>query len=231
MIRMVPGLLGVLLLAACVDGPKDLSTMTAATPVDPLSASVLEPARLQAEYRIGRQDLLAVNVFQVPDLSSEQIRVDTSGDINLPLLGLLRAEGKTAPELADEITRRLAERYLRNPQVSVSIRETASQKVTVDGAVAEPGVYEMKGQTTLMQAIAMAKGPTRLSNIRSVVVFRVADGDRTVAQFDLAAIRAGRQPDPVLFGDDIVVVDSSRLNAALRDVISVLPAAALFRPY
>lgn len=205
--------------------------MSAATPVAPLSVDALQPARLQAEYRIGRQDLLAVSVFQVPDLSSDHIRVDTSGDINLPLLGLMRAEGKTASELSDEIRGRLAERYLQNPQVSVSVKETASQKVTIDGAVTEPGVYEMKGQTTLMQAIAMAKGPTRLSNLRSIVVFRIADGERTVAQFDLAAIRAGQQPDPVLLGDDVIVVDSSRLNAALRDIIAVLPAVALFRRY
>lgn len=231
MTRIVPGLLGVLFLAACADGPKDLSTMSAATPMDPLSASLLQPVVAQAEYRIGQQDLLAVNVFQVPDLSSEQIRVDTSGDINLPLLGVLRAAGKTAPELSEEIRGRLAERYLRNPQVSVSVRESASQKITIDGAVTEPGVYEMKGQTTLMQAIAMAKGPTRLSNMRSVVVFRVTDGQRTVAQFDLAAIRGGQQNDPVLLGNDIVVVDSSRLNAALREIIAILPAAALFRGY
>lgn len=231
MIRIVPGLVGVLFLAACADGPKDLSVMSAATPVAPLSVDALQPARLQAEYRIGRQDLLAVSVFQVPDLSSDHIRVDTSGDINLPLLGLMRAEGKTASELSDEIRGRLAERYLQNPQVSVSVKETASQKVTIDGAVTEPGVYEMKGQTTLMQAIAMAKGPTRLSNLRSIVVFRIADGERTVAQFDLAAIRAGQQPDPVLLGDDVIVVDSSRLNAALRDIIAVLPAVALFRRY
>lgn len=205
--------------------------MSAATPIDPLSASLLQPVSAQAEYRIGQQDLLAVNVFQVPELSSDQIRVDTSGDISLPLVGALRAEGKTAPELSEEIRGRLAQRYLRDPQVAVSVRESASQKITIDGAVTEPGVYEMKGQTTLMQAIAMAKGPTRLSNLRSVVVFRVTDGQRTVAQFDLAAIRGGQQGDPVLLGNDIVVVDSSRLNAALREVIAILPAAALFRGY
>lgn len=205
--------------------------MSAVTPMDPLSATLLQPAGVQSVYRIGQQDLLAVNVFQVPDLSSDQLRVDASGDISLPLVGALRAEGKTSVELAEDIRNRLAQRYLQNPQVAVSVREMASQKVTIDGAVIEPGVYEMKGPTTLMQAVAMAKGPTRLSNLRSVLVFRVTDGNRTVAQFDLAAIRAGQQADPVLLGNDIVVVDSSRLNAALRELIAILPAAALFRNY
>ncbi len=231
MIRVVPVLLGLFLLAACADRPRDLGAMSAATPIDPLSASLLQPSGVQSVYRIGQGDLLAVNVFQVPDLSSDQVRVDTSGDISLPLIGPLRAEGKTSLELSEDIRAQLAQRYLRDPRVSVGVQETASEKVTIDGAVTEPGVYQMKGQTTLMQAIAMAKGPTRLSNLRSVVVFRVTDGNRTVAQFDLAAIRAGQQADPVVLGNDVIVVDGSRLNAALREIIAILPAAALFRNY
>lgn len=231
MIRVLSSLLGLLLLTACADKSRDLSLMSAATPMVALSTSPVQPNRAAGEYRIGQQDLLAVNVFQVADLSSDQVRVDSAGDINLPLLGALRAEGRTAPELSEEIRRRLAERYLRDPQVSVSIRETASQKVTVDGAVLEPGVYEMKGETTLLQAVAMAKGPTAVANLRSVVVFRMTEGTRTVAQFDLAAIRGGQQPDPVLLGNDVVVVDSSRLSAAFREIVPLLPLAAYFRPF
>lgn len=231
MMRVLSSLLGLLLLTACADTARDISLMSAATPMETLSASPAQPGRAGGEYRIGQQDLLAVNVFQVADLSSDQVRVDSSGDISLPLLGVFRAEGRTAPELSEEIRGRLAERYLRDPQVSVSIRETASQKVTVDGAVLEPGVYEMKGETTLVQAVAMAKGPTGVANLRSVVVFRMTDGTRTVAQFDLAAIRGGQQPDPILLGNDVVVVDSSRLNAAFRDILPFVPLAAYFRPF
>lgn len=182
-------------------------------------------------YRIGPSDLLKVTVFQVDALSFDEIRVDAGGELQLPVIGGVTARGLTAAELARHIERRLGERYLRNPSVSVTVMEAASQKITVDGAVTKAGVYTMRGRTTLMQAIAMAEGPTRTADLRSVAVFRTEGDQRSVAVFDLGAIRAGATADPVLLGDDVVVVDTSRLNAAMRDIIAALPALGVFGYY
>jgi polysaccharide export outer membrane protein len=115
--------------------------------------------------------------------------------------------------------------------VTVTVKEAASQKITVDGAVTKPGVYEMRGSTSLLQAVAMAEGPTGIADLTQVAVFRNIDGQRSVAVFDLAAIRQGRASDPAVFGDDVIVVDTSRLNSALRGLLGVMPALAIFRPY
>ncbi|MDZ4319101.1 MAG: polysaccharide biosynthesis/export family protein [Phenylobacterium sp.] len=200
--------------------------MTAAQPGDLQSVhTVAAPA---AEYRIGVGDKLDVRVFQVEDLSFEELVVDTSGNINMPLIGAVQGAGRTASEMASDIAGRLAARFLRDPQVTVTVKEAANQKITVDGAVTKPGVYEMRGSTSLLQAVAMAEGPTRVADLTKVAVFRSIDGRRSVALFDLSAIRQGRASDPQVLGDDVIVVDTSRLNSALREIVGALPAFAAF---
>lgn len=233
MSRALLSLSGVLTLAlaGCAGrGPSmDISQMTAAQPVD--FEMALAPELSASGYRLGIGDKLNVRVFQVPDLSFEDLVIDSSGDIQMPLIGSVRGAGRTSSELSAEIAQRLAANYLRDPQVTVTVTEAASQKITVDGAVTKPGVYVMRGSTTLLQAVAMAEGPTPIADLTKVAVFRTIDGQRSVALFDLQAIRQGRSPDPEVFGDDVLVVDTSRLSAARRDLIAALPAFAIFRPY
>ncbi len=214
-------------LAAGCGGPRmEIDQMTAARPVDlDIVESVAAPS---AEYRIGVGDKLNVRVFQVDDLSFEGMVVDTSGNINLPLIGAVRGAGRTAGEMSTDVAGRLAARYLRDPQVTVTVMEAASQKITIDGAVTKPGVYEMRGSTSLLQAVAMAEGPSRVADLTKVAVFRSIDGRRSVAIFDLSAIRQGRATDPQVLGDDVIVVDTSRLNSALREFVGALPAFSAF---
>lgn len=220
------------LVAACGGGmSRDASLVTAAAPIDPISLMQSSRGEAGGDYRIGATDLLTISVFQVPDLSFDEIRVDASGNLQMPMIGSIQAAGLTPNELSNDIARRLGERYLRNPQVTVTVKEAASQKVTIDGAVTQPGVYEMRGRTTLMQAVAMARGPLREANVRSVAVFREVNGQRMVAVFDLAAIRNGQAEDPVILGDDVVVVDISRTNALVRDAVQALPALAIFQVF
>lgn len=217
------------LLAACGGSKMDISQMTAARSVDLQTARISSAP--QSEYQIGVGDKLSVRVFQVPDLSFDELTVDTSGDLQMPLIGAVRATGRTAGELSTDIATRLGSQYLRDPQVTVTIIEAASQKITVDGAVTKPGVYTMRGSTSLLQAVAMAEGPSRVADLTKVAVFRTIDGQRSVALFDLAAIRQGRAEDPRVLGDDIVVVDTSRMSSAMREIISALPALSVFRPF
>ena len=217
------------LLSACGGPRMDMAVMTAAQPVDLQITSISSAP--QPEYTIGVGDKLSVRVVQVPDLSFDQLVVDTSGDIQMPLIGAVRATGQTAGQLSTQIAERLSAQYLRNPQVTVTVTEAASQKITVDGAVTKPGVYEMRGSTSLLQAVAMAEGPTAVADLTQVAVFRTISGQRSVALFDLQAIRQGRAEDPAVLGDDVIVVDTSRTSAAMRGIISAIPALAIFRPY
>jgi polysaccharide export outer membrane protein len=213
-------------LTACGSGGRMPADSRVATTVTALDAG--PAAEASGQYRIGPSDKLALSVFQVEDLSFEAIYVDASGNLQLPLLGSVKAEGMTPAQLSADLQMRLAERYLRNPQVVVTVVEAASQKITVDGAVTKPGVYEMRGRTTLMQAVAMAEGPTRIADLQSVAVFRTVENRRMVAVFDLAAIRAGQAADPTVLGDDVIVVDTSRLSANVREVLQALPGLAVF---
>lgn len=215
-------------LSACVSDSREIASSAAATLIDPAALQASSAVPGEVGYRIGPSDKLALRVFQVEDLSFDEIYVDASGDLQLPLLGAVPAAGFTPAELSRELERRLAERFLRNPQVAVTVTEAASQKITVDGAVTKPGVYEMRGRVSLLQAVAMAEGPTRVANLDSVAVFRTVNGRRMVAVFDLAAIRSGQAIDPLLSGDDVVVVDTSRLSAGIREVIQALPGLAVF---
>lgn len=205
----------------------DLSEMTAAREF--ALPGAVSPGSSQADYRLGAGDKLNVRVFQVPDLSFDNLVVDTSGNIQMPLIGVVQAAGLTAGELSAEVGRQLASRYLRDPQVTVTVSEAASQKITVDGAVTRPGVYEMRGSTTLLQAVAMAEGPSRVADLSKVAVFRTIDGRRSVALFDLAAIRQGRADDPAVLGNDVIVVDTSNLSMAMREVVGAIPVLSVFR--
>lgn len=218
-----------LTLSGCGGPRMDISQMTAAEPAVLQSGQAVNS--VPSESRIGVGDKLNVRVFQVEDLSFDALVVDTSGNIQLPLIGAVNAAGRTAGEMSIDIAQRLSAQYLRNPQVTVTVTEAASQKITIDGAVTRPGVYEMRGSTSLLQAVAMAEGPSRVADLSKVAVFRTIDGQRSVALFDLGAIRQGRALDPQVLGDDVIVVDTSRLNSALRELVSVVPALAVFRPF
>jgi polysaccharide export outer membrane protein len=219
-----------LVLGACAsDGGREANLVTAARTIDPTQLMVSSRGEASGDYRIGATDLLSIRVLQVEDLSFDEIRVDAAGNIQLPLIGVVQAAGLTPGELSSDLARRLGERYLRNPQVTVSVKEAASQKVTIDGAVTQPGVFEMRGRTTLLQAVAMARGPLREANVEQVAIFREVDGQRMVAVFDLKAIRDGRAEDPLILGDDVIVVDISRLSSLFQDAVRVLPALSVFR--
>jgi polysaccharide export outer membrane protein len=194
-------------------------------PTSPAPQSGLAPAT--DEYRIGPLDELDITVFEVKDLTLQKVQVDASGHLVLPLVGLLTAQGKTTSELSDEIASRLAARYLQSPQVSVVVEESASQKVTVEGAVTEAGVFQMRGRTSLMEAIAMAKGTSRDANLRRVAIIRTVDGQPHAAVFNLAQIYAGKSPDPEILGSDTVVVDTSGSKYFWDEVVRALPALSV----
>jgi polysaccharide export outer membrane protein len=180
------------------------------------------------EYRIGPLDSLDVTVFQVQDLSLKKAQVDARGQLHLPLIGAVTAEGRTATELSTDIAARLGEKYLQSPEVSVVVVEALSQKVSVEGAVNEAGVFPLKGRTGLLEAVAEAKGEARTGNPRRVAIVRTVNGAPHAALFDLTAIRAGRARDPEVFGGDTVVVDGSRAGMLWRNLVETLPALVVF---
>jgi polysaccharide biosynthesis/export protein len=193
---------------------------------DPLALSTVQP-----EYRLAPGDLLMVKVFQVDDLE-RQVRVDNQGYITLPLIGQLQASGLGVAELEKLIADRYRAGYLQDPQISVLVQEANGRRVTVTGAVDEPGIYPLVGSNlTLQQALAQAKGVSSVASRGNVIVFRTVQGQKMVARFDLTDIEKGKAPDPEIYGGDIVVVYRSDARLLLRTVLELTPFVMVWRAY
>jgi polysaccharide export outer membrane protein len=194
------------------------------------SASLPAPGRtdLTAGDRpslIGPLDTILIDVFNVPDLSRE-VQVDASGRVSMPLAGTIDARGKTAEELASAIEASLRGRYVRNPQVTVNIKSSVSQVVTVDGQVIEPGLYPVTNQMTLMRAIASAKGLAEFARQEDIVILRTVNGRRMAGLYNIAAIRNGAYDDPPIYANDVIVVGDSPQRRLFRDLVSLSPLLA-----
>jgi len=174
---------------------------------------------------IGPLDVITVDVFNVPELSKE-LQVDLGGQIAMPLIGQIDARGKTPVELAAGISTLLRGRYVRNPDVTVNIRTSVSQVVTVDGQVQRPGLYPVTNQTTLMRAIASAQGLADFANLEDVVILRTVKNQRMAGLYNLGAIRRGAYPDPAIFANDTVIVGDSPTRRLFRDIVSTAPLIA-----
>lgn len=174
---------------------------------------------------IGPLDTIAVDVFGLPDLSRE-IQVDASGRIAMPLVGTIDARGKTADELSRSIETALRQRYIRDPQVTINIKSSVSQVVTVDGAVVEPGLYPVTNQMTLMRAVASAKGLSEFAKVNDVVVLRTVDGKRMAGLYNIEAIRRGYYDDPSIYANDVIIVGDSPQRRLFKDFVSLAPLLA-----
>jgi polysaccharide export outer membrane protein len=182
-----------------------------------------------AAYKIGPQDVLDISVFKAPELA-RSVQVAESGTINLPLVGEVHAVGKTAQEVERDLAKRLRAKYMQSPQVTVYVKEFNSQRVTIEGAVKKPGVYPLRGKTTLMHFIAMAEGLDPTSDSSNIVIFRRVDGKRFAAKFDIAQIREGKAEDPTIVQGDLIVAHASAMKAAWQDLLRALPVGAAFIP-
>lgn len=174
---------------------------------------------------IGPLDTIQVEVFNVPDLTRE-LQVDASGRISMPLVGILDARGKTAEELAAAIEQSLRGRYVRNPEVTINIKSSVSQVVTVDGQVVEPGLYPVTNQMTLMRAIASARGMTEFARQEDVVILRTVEGHKMAGLYNMAAIRRGAYDDPPIYANDVIVVGDSPQRRMFKDIVSLAPLLA-----
>jgi polysaccharide export outer membrane protein len=174
---------------------------------------------------IGPLDTVQVDVFNIPELTRE-VQVDASGSVAMPLVGTIDARGRTAAELGQAIETALRRRYVRSPEVTVNIKSSVSQVVTIDGQVVEPGLYPVTNQMTLLRAIASAKGLSEYARQDDVVILRTVDGRKMAGLYNIAAIRRGNYDDPPIYANDVVVVGDSPQRRLFRDFVSLAPLLA-----
>lgn len=211
------------LVAACQSADMPPASFSGESLALPDQTSIIR----SGDLRIGPLDKLQVRVYGVQDLNGDY-QVDTFGNIKMPLVDEVFAQGYTAFEFAKILEQRLGETYLQDPDVTVSILESQGQEITIEGAVRKPGVYPVEGQLSLLQAIAISGGPSENANPRKVAIFRVINGEKQAAVFDLKAIRNHKMEDPAVYGNDIIVMDGSEAQQTYREVIRSIPLIGLF---
>lgn len=216
-----------LTLASCAHNRSYVEGNARAVTVQP-NANLPAPTRADIfsqdrPYLIGPFDKLVIDVFGIPEMSNKEVQTDAGGRISFPVAGVIQAAGQSPAELATMLERRLHAGGIRNPQVSVNLRETVSQVITVDGQVKEPGLYPVIGRMTLMRAVATAKGTDEFAKLSEVVVIRTVAGQKYAGLYSLKAIRAGAYPDPEVYANDVVIVGESYARRVFKDALSVLP--------
>lgn len=175
------------------------------------------------DFRIGPLDKLIIDVLGIKELNDRRVTVDGSGNISLPIAGLVKVSGLSLDEARTRIYDQLRAGHVRNPQVAVNMEESVSNFVTVDGQVDQPGNYPIISGMTLMRAVASARGATDFAQLREVVIHRKVEGRQMIALYDLAAIRRGAYADPILYSNDIIVVGDSPGRRMFQQFVSVAP--------
>ncbi len=165
---------------------------------------VLQPTETN-RTGLGEGDVLEIKVFREPDLGGVY-RVSAEGTISFPLIGKVKLRDREADSVAEEIRDRLADGYLKNPEVTVFVREHNSKKVHVLGQVTKSGSFAHEAGMTVIQAVTSAGGFTPLAATNAVRVTRRtgAEDQRFVVKVD--DIREGKAPNFLIYPGDIIYV-------------------------
>ena len=206
-------------LAACSKAPigeapsvveANLDTIPPPTAADYTHSPIDEVAR--------PYDKLKVEVFGVQDLS-RTVAVGQGGYFDYPLIGAVQANGRTLTEIGFEIETRLANSYVREPDITVEFESRVGQLITVGGEVGAPGQHEILRPTTLMEAIAIAGGIDQYATKDEVLVFRDVDDVRYIGVYDFKAIERGNYPDPRVYANDVIMVGESPSRRLIDNIL------------
>lgn len=173
-------------------------------------------------YMVGPFDRLTIGVFGIPGLQALDVQVDAAGRISVPLAGIVPVSGKTPSDIELDLRERFKAAFIRDPQVTVNLKETLSQMVTVEGQVQKPGLYPVMGRTTLLRTIATAQGSTEFAKVDDVVVLRQVGGKQYAALYNLNSIRHGRYKDPDIYANDIVMVGDNHARRIFKDYLTTM---------
>jgi polysaccharide export outer membrane protein len=174
-------------------------------------AAAQQPAKTatlpDSGYVLGPDDQIVMHAIESPEISDKPILIGTNGNITLPLIGRVKAGGLTVEQLETELNARL-KKYVKDPQISVTVVEFRSQPVSVFGAVTKPGVIQLRGRKTLYEVLSMAGGPRDETAGSSLTVTRRREngeiplpgatidptGQFSTAELNVAEILEGKNP-------------------------------------
>ena len=159
---------------------------------------------------LGAADVVEVRVYEEKELTG-LFRLSSDGTFQYPLVGQVQAAGLTPGQLSDQLTEKLKQGFLRNPQVTVFVKELNSKKVFVLGEVARPGTFLYEDNMTIVQAISMAGGFKDLADKNHTILTRVVEGVEKKFTVPVEGIGMGREQNVHLQPGDIVFVPETWL--------------------
>jgi polysaccharide biosynthesis/export protein len=186
---------------------------------------VIIPQQVPSTYLLGPDDQITVHVLDAEEISDKPSRIDTTGYIRLPLAGRIKAAGLTVEKLENEIAAQLR-KYIREPEVSVSVIEFRSQPVSIIGSVKSPGVHQLEGRKTLVECLSLAGGVDEDAGYSVKITRRIEwgpiplssavtdpTGRFSVADVNIEAIMAARVPaeNITIFPEDIISVPRGKM--------------------
>jgi polysaccharide export outer membrane protein len=173
----------------------------------PVNSTVVEPPPVipTADTTLGVGDTFDVRVFGEADLSATY-RVGAEGTITFPLGGVIKVEGLEPQEVAKKIAERLADGILRNPQVSVLVKEQTSKKVYILGQVSKPGTYTYTPSMSVVEAVTLAGGFTPIAYKNATTITRHENGQKIITRVPVEEISRGKAKNVYLRPGDIISV-------------------------
>jgi polysaccharide export outer membrane protein len=173
----------------------------------PVTSGVVQgdAPRTVIDTSVGTGDVLEIRVYGEKDLTG-LYRVEADGSIVFPHIGKVKVAGKSPPVIGFRIARQLRAGYLRNPQVTVFVKEYNSKKITVFGQVKKPGTFNYTDNMTIIQAITEAGGFTDLADQDSTIVTRFEDGRKHRIRVLVKSIGEGRAQNFVVRPGDVIWV-------------------------
>jgi polysaccharide biosynthesis/export protein len=149
----------------------------------------MNPPPLAPSYRLGAEDVLKISVWKDESLTAE-VAILTDGFVSFPLVGTIRAGGKTIDQFTDDLKKALAY-FVSDPSVSVVVAEAKSLKIYVIGKVNRPGEFLVGHQTDVMQALSLAGGITPYASQSNIKILRRLDERQIVFPFDYGDVMKG----------------------------------------
>jgi len=197
------GLLSAFLLLCLLPGN---AQQGASTQKPDATSKPVAPATNDAEYKIGPQDVLRIDVWKEPDIS-RVIPVRPDGKISVPLLNDVQASGLTAMQLAASLHDGLS-KYLNNPQVTVTVTDSNSRRVYLTGEVTRPGALPLLPNMTVLQALASGGGFTQFARLKNIYVMRTENGKQVKHPFNYKEVVKGNlaEQNILLQPGDVIVV-------------------------
>jgi len=198
--------LGVILLTAALAGASVAPGQESPPKKPDAPAQHVPAATVDADYKIGAQDVLRIDVWKEPDIT-RTIPVRPDGKISLPLLSDIQAAGLTSHELGTSITKGL-EKYINNPQVTVTVMEINSRRVYLTGEVNHPGAIPLLPNMTVLQALSSGGGFTQFAKLKSIYVMRTEDGKQVKHPFNYKEVVKGNlaEQNILLQPGDVIVI-------------------------